>query len=157
MLHFCKWERQIRLSFEDVLLRMVLYAGSTPVGVSAYRKHAAGNSIERNHVYRTSKQSGQTSALESTSLPLPCNAVSHSLFLCISFFNFLYSLVSSASPDYSVSTFLQGDTLDMPRGKGNLFYTSSMHHIVVSLGSTSIKCDTDREAHTDLLQCHHSV
>lgn len=44
-----------------------------------------------------------------------------------------------------LSSFLQRDTVDVPRAKGNLFCTSSMHHVAASVDSTSRKCETGRE------------
>lgn len=91
------------------------------------------------------------SSLESRALPLPYS-LSLSVFLLPCFFSLF------ASPDCSVplSSFLQGDTVDMPWAKGNLFCTSSMHHVAVSVDSTSWKCVPDRKAYINLLQCARS-
>lgn len=44
----------------------------------------------------------------------------------------------------SFSSFLQGDSVDMPRAKGYLLCTSSMHHAAVSVDSPR-KCETNKK------------
>lgn len=102
-------------------------------------------------VQRTSKQSGQMSVLESRALPLPCNSLSLSASLCLSlsFSSSRVFLSLCQSRQWrSLSSFLRGDTVDVPRAKGNLFCTSSMHHVAVSVDSASRK----RERHSPPLQ-----
>lgn len=95
------------------------------------------------------------SLLESRALPLPCNT--HSLSLSLFFLAPLFLLSVCQSRLWrSLSSSLQGDTVDMPWAKGNLFCTSNMHHVAVSVDSTSRKCERDRKAYIDLSQCAHS-
>lgn len=45
----------------------------------------------------------------------------------------------------------------MPGAKGNLFCTSSMPRVTVSVDSTSIQCETESGAYKDILQCAHPL
>lgn len=112
-------------------------------------KYAGVNSIGRGRktAYRTSKMSAGMSALESAALRLPCTP--RSLL-----FTSPCPPVQTIVPSF---LFLQGDVLDMPPAKRNLFCTSSMRH-VVSLGCTSIKCDPDEDTYRPtVLQCLRSL
>lgn len=86
------------------------------------------------------------SLLESRALPLPCKSLSPSALrlFCFPAPVFLPSVLQSRLWR-SLSSFLQRDTVDVPRAKGNLFCTSSMHHVAASVDSTSRKCETGRE------------
>lgn len=108
--------------------------------------------IEKRPVWRTSKQNGQISFLESRALPLPSNSLALYLF-CFLAPPFLLSVCQSRL-QRSLSSLLKGDLVDMPWAKGNLFCTSSMHHVAVSVDSTTKNCET--EAYIDLLQSAHS-
>lgn len=76
-----------------------LHAGSTPVGVSAYRKHAAGNSIERKSLYR-----GHQSNVSNVSAGKQSSTFTLQLALSLSIYFFLLSCFFSlcASPDCGV-------------------------------------------------------
>lgn len=146
---FRKCKRQNSAEFGRCIV-CSLHAGSTPVCGSAYTKHAAGNSIERKRaVWRTSKQNGQLSLLESRALPLSCNSLSLFIFSPAFIFSLYLPMQTMVFPP---SSFLKGDTVDMLGAKGNLFCTSSMPCAPLSADGTSIKCETERRAHKDILQ-----
>ena len=121
------------------------------MGGSAYRKHAAGNSMEGKSLYG-GHQSGVVKCL---CWKAALHLYPASLLLSIFFVFWLLSVCQSRLRR-SVSSLLLGDSPDMPQAKGNLFCTSSMHHVAVCVDSTCRKCETDRGAYIDLLQCAHS-
>lgn len=116
------------------------------MGGSAYRKHAAGNSIERKTCIEDIKvkwsnvSAGEQSSAFTLQVSLSPSALRLFCFPAPVFLPLFYS------PDCGVSSPLSSrDTVDVPRAKGNLFCTSSMHHVAASVDSTSRKCETGRE------------
>lgn len=73
-----------------------LYAGSTPVGGSAYRKHAAGNSIERKRLCR-GHQSKVVKCLcwKAELYPYPPPSLSFSIYIFFSCFSFFSLFVNA--------------------------------------------------------------
>lgn len=70
------------------------------------------------------------------------SATPYAAVLFLSVFAFLFPF-SVCQPRLwrSFSSLLQGDSVDMPRAKGYLLCTSSMHHAAVSVDSPR-KCET---------------
>ncbi len=128
-----------------MILCVVLHAGNTPVGGLAYRKTCSREFYRKKYLYR---------GLESKLVKCLCWKAQLYLYPATVFYflasAFLLSVCQSRL--WRSLSFLQGDAADMPWAKGNLFCTSSMHHVEVSVESTSRKCERDRKASIGLLQ-----
>lgn len=134
-----------------------LHAGSTPVGGSAYRKHAAGISMERKRLCR-GHQSKVVKCLcwKAELYPYPATP-SPSLSPCFFFPCFPFFTLFASADCGVLFSLLSREMRLTCRGLKGICSASSMHRVTFAVDSTSIKFETDRRANKDTLQCAHSL